>query len=239
MANRNRRDERDDYQNEANRGYRGGHLSRGSMGNRGALGAGYIDPTSLSAGNLIGGGNNAGFGAGGNWYTSDPTYDGYSGTLGDDTDLAGYGRATPLGNVAREIQPNYSGRGSKNYKRSDARIEEDVHEALLRDRHVDATDIDVQVENGEVTLTGEVANLHERRRAEELVERCAGVRDVHNQIKARQPLWSAASSNREAIPAEREVTSRPLSDTVEREPETRRSSASSSRNANSRSSARR
>ena len=240
MANRNRRDQRDEYENEANRGYRGGHLSRGSMGNRGALGAGYIDPTNLSAGNLIGGGSNAGFGAGGNWYTSDPTLDGYSGTLGDDTDLAGYGRAMPSAHVAREIEPNYSGRGSKNYKRSDARIEEDVHELLLRDRYIDATDVDVRVENGEVTLYGEVANRNERRRAEEIVERCAGVRDVHNQIKARQPLWSSPQSNRAATSAEREVTRRPLADAVEREPEARRAStsASASRKGSGRSAAR-
>jgi hypothetical protein len=237
VANRNRGDERNDYENEAKRGYRGGHLSRGSMGNRGALGAGYIDPTNFSAGNLIGGGNNAGFGAGGNWFSSDPSYDGYSGTMGDDTDLAGYGRAMPMGSVGRELEPNYAGRGSKNYRRSDARIEEDVHEALLHDRLVDATDVDVRVENGEVTLTGEVANRNERRRAEELVEHCAGVRDVHNEIKARQPLWSGAQANRAAAPAERDVTSRPLSDTVAREAETRRSS--SSRNASGRNPTRR
>jgi hypothetical protein len=230
----------DELDNEANRGYRGGHLSRGSMGNRGALGAGHIDRTDLSAGSLIGGGSNAGFGAGGNWYTSDPSLDGYSGTMGDETDLAGYGRATPMGGVGRELEPNYAGRGSKNYRRSDARIEEDVHEALLRDRYVDATDIDVRVENGEVTLFGEVANRNERRRAEEIVEQCAGVRDVHNEIKARQPLWSGAPSGRTTPAAEREVTSRPLADTVEREPETRRSSASSTaRNTSTRGATRR
>jgi hypothetical protein len=194
VANRNQRNNRkrvdDEVEAEANRGYRGGHLSRGGMGNRGALGAGYIDPTNLSAGNLIGGGNNAGFGAGGNWYTSDPTLDGYSGTLGDETDLTGYG----------SLRPVHAGRGSKNYKRSDARIEEDVHEALLRDPYVDATEIDVKVENGEVTLFGEVPDRHQRRRAEECVERCAGVRDVHNNLKARQPLWGA-NANRSQTPA--------------------------------------
>ena len=38
---------------------------------------------------------------------------------------------------------SHAGRGSKNYRRSDARIEEEVHELLMRHHGIDATDIDV------------------------------------------------------------------------------------------------
>lgn len=82
----------------------------------------------------------------------------------------------------------YAGRGPRNYRRSDARIEEDVCDALMRDPHVDASDVDVRVRDGEVTLTGEVEDRKARRHAEEVVERCAGVRDVHNHLKARRGL---------------------------------------------------
>jgi hypothetical protein len=34
-----------------------------------------------------------------------------------------------------------------------------------------------------VTLTGKVKNRDEKRRAEDIVEACSGVRDVHNQLR--------------------------------------------------------
>ncbi|HEY4304885.1 MAG TPA: BON domain-containing protein [Gemmatimonadaceae bacterium] len=193
-GNNNRGDNRD-----ANRGYRGGHMSGGGMGNRGALGSGFLGPNTFNAGELIGGGNNAGYGAGGNWPNFDATMDGYSGTMGDDTDLGGYGNARPRGGYGGfdTGRPNFSGRGSKNYKRSDTRIEEDVHEALMHDPHLDATDIDVAVKDGEVTLSGEVADRAARRHAEECVERCAGVREIHNDLKARQGLPGRNADDRD------------------------------------------
>jgi hypothetical protein len=85
---------------------------------------------------------------------------------------------------------SYAGRGSRNYKRSDARIEEDVHETLERHHEIDATDIDVRVENGEVWLSGEVEDRRSRRLAEEIVEHVRGVRDVHNELRARRGLMA-------------------------------------------------
>ena len=88
----------------------------------------------------------------------------------------------------REEGRGHAGRGSRNYRRRDERIEEDVHEALMRHPDVDATDIDVRVENGEVTLTGEVEDRRARRLAEEIAEQVSGVRDVHVHLKARRGL---------------------------------------------------
>lgn len=76
-----------------------------------------------------------------------------------------------------------AGRGPRGYTRSDERIHEDVCEALTRDADVDATDIEVRISGGEVTLSGHVADREQKRRAEEVAESVAGVRDVFNQIR--------------------------------------------------------
>jgi len=82
----------------------------------------------------------------------------------------------------------HTGRGPKNWQRSDDRIREDVNEELTRNPDVDATEIDVQVATGEVTLTGTVDERHEKREAEESAWRVSGVKDVHNQIKVKQGI---------------------------------------------------
>ena len=77
----------------------------------------------------------------------------------------------------------FAGRGPKGYKRSDDRIREDVNEELTRNPQIDATEIEVKVENGEVTLTGVVDDRQAKRLAEDLAERCSGVHEVHNQLR--------------------------------------------------------
>lgn len=78
----------------------------------------------------------------------------------------------------------YAGRGPRSYERSRERILEDVNEALTRDPDLDATDIEVEVEDGEVTLRGSVKTREDRRHAEDVAAAVAGVRDVHNRIQA-------------------------------------------------------
>jgi osmotically-inducible protein OsmY len=78
------------------------------------------------------------------------------------------------------------GRGPKGYQRADDRITDDVCERLTFS-HVDAHDIEVRVQNSEVTLAGSVRNRWEKREAEELAEGVFGVRDVHNQLRVVPP----------------------------------------------------
>ncbi|MCU1234759.1 MAG: transport-associated protein [Candidatus Solibacter sp.] len=80
-------------------------------------------------------------------------------------------------------QGQHTGKGPKGYSRSDDRIREDVCECLTRHGHVDATEIEVRVKDGEVTLTGMVNRREEKRIAEDAVENVPGVRDVHNQLR--------------------------------------------------------
>ena len=81
----------------------------------------------------------------------------------------------------------HAGKGPRNYRRSDARIYEDVCEALTRDGDVDATDVEVNVRDGEVTLSGSVADGDMQRQAEELTAGCPGVRGVKNGLGVNSP----------------------------------------------------
>lgn len=87
-----------------------------------------------------------------------------------------------------ENRGGYSGRGPKDYTRTDERIREDVCERLSWDDEVDATDVSVRVQNGEVTLEGTVETRHMKRRAEDLADDVSGVVDVHNTIRVKKPM---------------------------------------------------
>ena len=77
----------------------------------------------------------------------------------------------------------YAGRGPRGYRRSDERIREDINDYLTDDWYIDASDIEVTVNNGMVTLTGRVDGRDDKRRAEDLAESVSGVTDVSNQLR--------------------------------------------------------
>lgn len=77
----------------------------------------------------------------------------------------------------------HAGKGPQNYRRSDERIHEDVCERLTMHGQIDATNIDVKVNNGEVTLSGSVDNRQAKRLAEDAIEDVPGVRDINNQLR--------------------------------------------------------
>jgi hypothetical protein len=85
-----------------------------------------------------------------------------------------------------EARSHY-GRGPKGYTRSDDRIREDVSDRLTDDWLVDASDIEVMVAGGEVTLAGTVDSRQAKRRAEDCSEGVSGVRNVQNNLRVRQP----------------------------------------------------
>jgi hypothetical protein len=87
----------------------------------------------------------------------------------------------------RSMMGRYIGKGPRNYTRSDERIVEDVSERLTEDHMIDASEIEVSCQNGEVTLTGTVESRLMKRTAEDIADEVWGVRDVHNQIRLRQP----------------------------------------------------
>lgn len=80
----------------------------------------------------------------------------------------------------------HRGKGPKGYRRSDERIREDVCDYIAETGWVDASDVEVRVQNGEVTLSGTVATRRDKRMLEDLVEEVPGVEDVHNQLRVRR-----------------------------------------------------
>jgi hypothetical protein len=110
--------------------------------------------------------------------------------------LGDWGQRRDAIGVEREIRdenvgsnrPSYAGVGPRNYRRPDERIREDVCDRLTTTPLVDASDIDVRVESGEVTLEGMVSTRNEKRVAEAIAERVRGVYDVHNRIRVRVPV---------------------------------------------------
>jgi osmotically-inducible protein OsmY len=80
----------------------------------------------------------------------------------------------------------FRGKGPKGYHRSDERIREDVNDRLSDDPFLDASEIEVQVNNGEVILTGTVDNRIDKRRAEDIAEDVSGVTNVQNQLRVKQ-----------------------------------------------------
>lgn len=82
------------------------------------------------------------------------------------------------------------GRGPKGYQRSDERINEDVHHHLTDDHYLDASDIDVAVSQGDVTLSGTVQTREAKHRAERLVEDLPGVKHVQNNIRVQPSVQS-------------------------------------------------
>jgi hypothetical protein len=91
----------------------------------------------------------------------------------------------------------HTGRGPRGYQRSDDRIREDICDRLTRHGRIDATDVNIAVNSGEVTLSGMVDTREAKRLAEDIAESVHGVHDVTNQIKVyrgdygRQPRGGA------------------------------------------------
>ena len=106
------------------------------------------------------------------------------------------------------VRPHFVGRGPKGYQRSDDRIREEICDCMTDDPALDASEIEVDVRQGEVTLSGSVTSRDQQNRAVDVVERISGVRDVTNQLRVTRDVsgHSWAADSRAAGP---EITSAP------------------------------
>ena len=102
----------------------------------------------------------------------------------------------------------FAGRGPKGYQRSDERLQEEISDRLMADRWVDASEIEVRVKNGEVTLTGTVDNRDAKRRAEDIAEQVMGVRDVMNQVRVESDARTSPRSSRDSTTGSSKSTGR-------------------------------
>jgi osmotically-inducible protein OsmY len=86
----------------------------------------------------------------------------------------------------------HRGRGPRNYRRSFERILEEVSQRLTDDAYIDASDIEVAVQNQEVTLSGTVATRFEKRLAEDIAAAVSGVLHVQNNLRVRLAAGTSA-----------------------------------------------
>jgi hypothetical protein len=85
----------------------------------------------------------------------------------------------------RQAPGPYEGIGPRNYRPSDERIREDVCMRLTQHGQIDASEVEVEVNEGEVTLSGTVEDRRIKRMVEANVELIGGVIDVHNRLRLR------------------------------------------------------
>ena len=78
-----------------------------------------------------------------------------------------------------------AGKGPKGYVRSDERIREDIIERII-DNGLDASELEIDVKGGEVTLAGTVHQRLYKHRMEDIAASVSGVRDIHNQIRVKR-----------------------------------------------------
>lgn len=90
--------------------------------------------------------------------------------------------------------PNYRGRGPRGYQRSDERIVEDICERLSDDPLIDASDITVRSDGGNVVLEGSVDSRVVKHRVEDIVDDCVGVTGIQNRLKV-DPLRAQGGDN--------------------------------------------
>jgi osmotically-inducible protein OsmY len=147
------------------------------------------------------GGGQAGYGGGrnqfpymGNAYSSQRSFEeGSQGTR------YGYGQPSQGSQYGqRSERGRFAGQGPKGYKRSDERIREEVSDALMMHPEIDASEIEVKVSDGEVTLTGTVQEREDKWLAEQLCEGIPGVRDVSNSLRVKRSNEREASSSNES-----------------------------------------
>ena len=78
---------------------------------------------------------------------------------------------------------NHRGKGPKGYERSQERIKEEICDRLTDDDSIDASEIEVNLNQGEVTLSGSVSDKQTKRRVEDMIESMSGVKSVQNNLR--------------------------------------------------------
>ncbi len=156
-------------------------------------GAGYGNQRYVSEGSGYG----AGYSGGGQYGTSgghDSAFAGEgsgranawgtTGGYGDRTADGGYGSRRSGGSYGTQgMMEQKSRKGPKGYQRSDDRLREEVINILINQASFDLDDVEVDVSQGVVKLTGSVPDRQARYEAEELADGLWGVKDVTNNLK--------------------------------------------------------
>lgn len=107
------------------------------------------------------------------------------------------GRGYGVGGGVPHGAGRFAGRGPKGWSRKDDRIMEDVCQRLTDHPDIDASEVEVKVESGEVTVSGTVDSRAVKRMVEDVVEQVSGVRDVHNQLRVKREAQTSEQERRQ------------------------------------------
>jgi hypothetical protein len=200
-------------------GTHGGGAHGGQWGAQGSRGAGY-------GGQGMGGGPGGYYQGSGQDHGRDPGQRGFgqrqggpiggpaSGGMGWRGEQGWQGSEVRTWSQPGQGQQQRFERGPKGYKRSDERVKDDVSDRINQLQHVDSSDVEVDVKNGEVTLTGTVPNRVMKWQLENLVETIGGVTEVNNQLRIRregsfmQQVQSTAQSAISALKPDQDENAR-------------------------------
>jgi hypothetical protein len=103
-------------------------------------------------------------------------------TYGDEPSVSRGAERVDLGEPVAPTTRNPQA-GPKGWQRRDDRIHDDVCAHLTADGHVDASEIEVIVHHGEVTLSGTVSDSAQRERAIHIAGNVRGVIDVVGRLR--------------------------------------------------------
>lgn len=84
-------------------------------------------------------------------------------------------------------QPRRPSVAPRRYQRPDDRIRDDVYDRLCGETGADASEVEVAVHDGEVTLGGTVPDREDKRRIERVAEGVLGVKEVFNRLRVTRP----------------------------------------------------
>jgi osmotically-inducible protein OsmY len=90
--------------------------------------------------------------------------------------------------LEQQSAESFRGRGPKGYTRTDERLRETICERLTDDPRIDASDIEVDVQQQKVTLRGSVSDRRTKYAVEELVE-YSGATEIENQLRVNRNSW--------------------------------------------------
>ncbi|NTU81362.1 MAG: BON domain-containing protein [Chloroflexales bacterium] len=96
----------------------------------------------------------------------------------------------------------YAGRGPRGLSPADDAIGAQVCALMTEEGWIDASDIEVHVYEGAVTLEGTVESHEACRLAENIARAVSTVREVHNQLRVREPGDAATPGAQRALGAE-------------------------------------
>lgn len=155
------------------------------------------------------------YGAGGDYYSEPPASESWGhqpsrsqgrdrgyvrqqyGQYGSGNSGQGFGQSYShsFGQSQQPGSMGHRGKGPKGYQRSDERLKEVICERLTDDDSIDASNFSITVKNGEVTLEGTVRDRQARHLAEDLVESCGGIKEIHNNLRVERGEESSSRSS--------------------------------------------